>query len=165
MKTSASVLAIALLAATAACTSSTPAAAPAHPGDGTTLAVGGAADPTPTGPTCDDAGRHAAELSAEDGELTPAELDALHSAVTSACQEDAWSAELIRCLAEATPQGSNDCAANLSEAQQNGLMRRMMPIIQNHVPAAGATGASDDMEGGTGTRKTEEAADPCEGGE
>ncbi|MCA9674358.1 MAG: hypothetical protein KC464_04875, partial [Myxococcales bacterium] len=135
------------------------AAAPRGPGD----AAGGGATAN-AGPTCDDAGRNAAAQTGKTDTtgMSMDQLDAVGVAVATACAEDGWSADQIRCMAEATADGGTACFDKLSEAQRNGLVERMMPIYDGHGAPAGADG---DVDAESEDAADDLASDPCEGGE
>ncbi len=133
----------------------------------------------PAGPTCTDAAASFTSLIVSDLDTPP--TDAQRAAITdgleASCVEDAWSSELIACVAAMPPAGDKGCDRLVTEAQGEGVIRRLGAVmaelgVGEREKAAEDKGyddgATDDKEGGTGTRHRptdDGASDPCEGGE
>lgn len=136
-----------------------------------------ATPPPPAAPTCADAA--AAGTTAIVADLgqppTDAQRGELQAGIEAACVEDAWSPELVACVAAITPQDDNDCDGLLTEAQNEGMFRRLGELMR----ALGERGApkketydfeDDTIEGDLvkpdgDSVEGDGAWDPCEGGE
>jgi hypothetical protein len=120
------------------------------------------ADPTPTGPTCDDAARAVVSGVRASMQLTAADEADLTRVTAEACVADGWSPETVKCLADTPPGEDNGhCVELLTDAQRNTYGERVMPVLErvfSNAPGMGAPAGSpppDDAK----------SVDPCEGGE
>jgi hypothetical protein len=131
-------------------------------------------DPTPAAPTCADAAASGSDLIL--AELGSAPTDdqraRLRAGIETSCVEDAWSPELVACVATMSKETSNSCDDLLTPQQNEGMMRRLGELMRELGEGvrekAYDDDASDDEAGGSGMRHEPTdgaAADPCEGGE
>lgn len=132
--------------------------------------------PAPAAPTCADAARAGSAAIVADLTRAPTEAQRaeLERGIEAACAEDAWSPELVACVAAITPATDDSCQGLLTEAQNEGMFRRLadvMRVLLDGEPAKERTYDFEDdpVEGDLikpdGDSIDDGAWDPCEGGE
>jgi hypothetical protein len=86
----------------------------------------------------------------------------LSESFTISCKEDKWSPELLDCVTAATDKAAIDaCGAKVTQPQQEALMKRVEPLVQELTAEIQAAKAAADKAAQEEAQKNAAAAEPA----